>query len=155
MSLRDRLAERARPYLEPGEQIQAVFRAWSDVWRVWQKLIAYFSYLALMVALMLFLHPWSTVISYVFILATPILVLLFVRLHDVVVTDRAIVVLDISKLKHRPTRLRLRHPRNFYFGQLSGLTSESFVLDNMKYRVNRKFFKDVATADAALTQMTQ
>lgn len=154
MSRRDKLAELARPYLESGEQIQAVFVAQSDAWRVWLGCLIYLlSWFALDAALMVFARPWASVFSTVAPLAS-ILIFLFFRLHVVVVTDRAIVVLDNPKWPHRPLRLRLRHPRDFYFGQLSGL-SGSFVLDNTKYRVGRKFYKDVATADAALTQMTQ
>ncbi|WP_424384116.1 hypothetical protein [Mycobacterium sp.] len=155
MSRRDKLAEWARPYLESGEQIQAVFGAQSRAWRVWHILVGLFSYLALYAALLVFARPWASVFYYVFIVAMTILFILFSYGHDVVVTDRAIVVLDISKWPYRRTaRLRLRHSRDFYFGQLSW-RKRSFVLDNTKYWVGRRFYKDVATADAALTQMTQ
>ena len=179
MGLRDKLAERARPYLEPGEQIQAVFRAGSYRWRVWvwAILVSVYPTVALVVVLVVFVHPWSAelqqhllqilfgsanvvhvlraVFSPVSVVVVATLVsLLYVRVHDIVVTDRAIVVLDISKWTHRPTRLRVRHPRDFHFGQLSW-RKQSFVLDNTKYWVGRKFYKDVATADAVLTQITQ
>lgn len=154
MSRRDKLAERARPYLEPGEQIQAVFGAVSDVWRIWLIFLIYIlSVLTLLFALTVFARPWASVFGTVAPLAA-ILIWLFFRVHVVVVTDRAIVVLDISKWTGRPTRLRLRHPRDFYFGQLSW-RRRSFVLDNTKYSVGRKFYKDVTTADAARSQMTQ
>jgi hypothetical protein len=154
VSLRDKLAERARPYLEPGEQIQAVFVAQSDAWRFQLGCLIYvLSWFALDVALMVFARPWASVFSTIAPLGVLIPFFLLVRLHEVVVTERAIVVLDISTWTHRPTRLRLRHPRDFRFGQLSW-RSGSFVLDNTKYGVGRRFHKDVASADAALTQTT-
>ena len=73
----------------------------------------------------------------------------FSRQHTFVVTDQGILVLDSSMWNYRPKRLRLRHPRNFYFGQMKGLWG-SFVLDDTKYFVHMRFHKDVAAADAAL-----
>ena len=112
-------------------------------------------FFVLYAALLVFARPWASAFYYVFIVALQIPFVLFSYNHDVLVTDRAIVVLDISRWPYRrTTRLRLRHPRDFDFGQLSW-RKRSFVLGNTKYWVGRKFYKDVATADAALTQMTQ
>jgi len=71
-----------------------------------------------------------------------------------VVTERAILVIDLSKWRARPIGLRLRRPRDFYFGRLSGLWG-SFVLDDTEYWVGKRFHRDVAAADAALAEMTQ
>jgi Protein of unknown function (DUF2510) len=123
VSLRSKLADRARRYLEPGEQLQAIFMAQSGPSPYWGLL-------------------------------TPIMSF-FSKFHQVVATDRAILVLDASMwTPARPRQLRMRRPRDFYFGRLSGLWG-SFVLDNRKYWVHRRFHKDVAAADAALTEMTQ
>jgi hypothetical protein len=144
VSLRNNLAERARPYLQPGEQIQAVFKAQSDSWRVWQILIAVLvAFISTATLVVFFLHDGQLALAAVWVVALSIMFSVFFRVHHVVVTDRAIVVLDVSKWTDRPTRLRLRHPRDFYFGQLSGLRG-SFVLDNAEYWVHRRFHKDVA-----------
>jgi Protein of unknown function (DUF2510) len=68
--------------------------------------------------------------------------------HLVVVTDRAIVVLDLSMWTYRPTRLRMRHPRNVYFGCLG-----SFTLGGRTYGVACRSRGEVAAADAALADM--
>jgi hypothetical protein len=154
VSLRNKLVERASPYLEPGEQIQAVFRAQSGLSPYWLLLpyfvFVFFANLAIYAATVL-----TVTVACGAVVALSIVLIVFVRAHHVVVTDRAIVVLDVNRWTKRPTRLRLRHSRNFYFGQLSGLWGK-FVLDNTIYWVpkTKQFQKDVAAADAALTQMT-
>jgi hypothetical protein len=148
------LAERARPYLEPGEQIQAVFRAQSGLSPYWVPLTC----VAFAVVVICAPTVLPTVVGAFWIVYALgiVFLIVFFRIHHVVVTDRAIVVLDTLMpfllLANRPTRLRLRHPRNFYFGRMSGLWGK-FVLDNTKYRVHWWFHKDVAVADAALTEM--
>jgi hypothetical protein len=74
-----------------------------------------------------------------------------VGIVHVVVTDRAIVVLDVNRVTNRPTRFRLRHSRDFHFGPMSKAWGK-FVLDDTNYWVPRKFHSEVAAADAALTQ---
>ena len=158
MSLRDKLAKRARPYLEPGEQIQAVFMAQSGVSPYWGWPLG-----------LLVLIPYSmiyafklqgTVVGSVLILVLLVTLIvvskLLFRSHHFVVTDRAITVLDSSRWWLTfPSRLRGRHPRNSYFGQLSGLYGR-FMLGNTEYWVRLwRFRKDVAAADAALTAMMQ
>ncbi len=68
--------------------------------------------------------------------------------HIIAVTDRAILVLDLSLLTCRPTRMRLRHDRNVYFGW-----SRLFVLGDQRYWVTNEFDAEVAAADAALAEM--
>ena len=81
---------------------------------------------------------------------------LLFRTHHFVVTDRAITVLDASRWRPTfPSRLRQRHPRNFYFGRRTSGLWGMFELDNTKYWVRLRFRKDVAAADAALTAMMQ
>jgi hypothetical protein len=158
VSLRNKLAERVRPYLQPGERIQAVFPAQSGPPPYWQSLITGFVvFIAFLIkdavnGLMAVLTVAVAVSAALY--SVYLAYLVFGRARLVVVTDRAIVVLDVNKWTGRPTRLRLRHSRDFYFGQLSGLWGK-FVLDNAEYWVHRRFHGDVAAADAALTQMTQ
>jgi hypothetical protein len=152
--LRSKLAERARPYLQPGEQIQAVFKAQSRV-------APYWGWLPL--ATIFILLAWAdlsrpglaTAIAFYVVLASglwSVFYLVSIRSHLVVVTDRAIVVLDVSTWSPSgPARLRLRHPRNFHFGRRPGFRGQ-FVLDNAKYWVPMLFRKDVAAANAALTE---
>jgi hypothetical protein len=66
----------------------------------------------------------------------------------VVATDHAILVLDLSIWTYRPRRLRLRHPRNVYFGW-----SGSFALDGQTYGVCREFKQEMGQADTALAEM--
>ena len=123
MSVRDKLGERARPYLKSGEQIQSVFIAMSGPSPYWSFFV-------------------------------PIINMAFSPYHEIVVTSRGIVVLDTTKwFSIKPKRQRLRHSRDFSFGQMKGLYG-SFVLDDTKYWVHRRFHKDVAAADAALAQPT-
>jgi hypothetical protein len=157
--LRNKLAERARPFLEPGEHIQAIFRAQNPSPYFWQFPITF-----LIISIFI---TWNRVPAVLWETMAVVAVALWIvyfalfRVHHIVVTDRAIVVLDTSKWAgifpprmNRPTRLRLRRPRDFYFGQLSGLFGK-FVLDNTEYWVHRRFHNDVTAADVALTQMTQ
>ena len=157
MSLRDKLAQRARPYLEPGEHIQAVFMAQSGVSPYWNQLIGVLVLIPFVMVYVFRLQ--NTVVGVVLTLILGVTIVtfstLFVRTHHFVVTDRAIVVIDANRfILTLPSRLRQRHPRNFYFGQMSGLFGK-FVLGNTDYWTRRRFQKDVAAADAALTAMTQ
>ena len=83
MTLRDKLAQRAAPFLEPGESIQAVFLAQTGP-------SPYF----------IFLSVW--------------IVLFGSHYFTVVVTDRAVVVLQNGKLSgaSKAKSVHLRGPRN-------------------------------------------
>jgi hypothetical protein len=156
VSLRSKLAERARPFLEPGEQIQAIFRAQSGPSPYWQ--IPFFVVFLIFTCITLpdalrwgnSTTALAMALAVGAVAAVLIVLVVLVRVHPVVATDRAIVVLDATKWTNRPTRLRLRHSRDFRFGPMSG-TWGTFVLDNTKYWVPKQFHKDVAAADAALT----
>ncbi|MDE9365248.1 hypothetical protein PZ938_06480 [Luteipulveratus sp. YIM 133132] len=120
MALRDKLVDRAQPYLEPGERVQAVFQAQSGPSPYW----SFLTYL-------------------MFFWFQPVIV---------VVTDRAVVVLNAGKLRVTfPKSLRLRGPREVWFGEPSGLWG-NIQLDT-KYYVHKRFHKDVRAADEALRQM--
>jgi hypothetical protein len=158
VSLRNKMAKRAHPYLEPDEQIQAVFMAQSGVSPYWGLLIA-----------VVFLIPYSmiyafrlqstvvgNVLTLVLVVTLIVVSMLLSRIHHFVVTDRAITVLDASRwMPTFPSRLRQRHPRNSYFGRRTSGFWGMFELENTKYWVRSRFRKDVAAADAALTAMMQ
>jgi len=157
MSLRNKLAERARPYLAPDEQIQAVFIAQSGPSPYWAFLVGLaFAIPYCMVYAFKLQHSGVGLVLLLVLVVTYIVVvrLVFPILHFVV-TDRAITVLHASWLATFPRQLRQRHPRTVYFGlRKSGLWG-TFELDNTKYWVRSRFQKDLAAADAALTAMTQ
>ena len=69
--------------------------------------------------------------------------------YTIVVTDRAILVLNRVRFGKTP-RLLSRHHRNVHLGPVKGIIWGSFLIDNTKYWVNWRFFKDVKAADAAL-----
>lgn len=112
MSVHAKLARQAAPFLEPGERVQAVFRAQSCF--------------GIREARVTRCPMW----------------------HLIAVTNRAILILDLSMLTFRPTRARLRHSRHVYFG-----CSRRFTFDNQNYWVKRYFDDQIAAADAALIEM--
>ena len=64
----------------------------------------------------------------------------------VVVTDRAIIVLDAHKWRPaKPKGLRLRGPRGTHLGPVSGLWGK--VQLDERYWVHKRFHKDVRAAD--------
>src|ERR1700722_4856713 len=120
-ALREKLAERAAPYLEPGEQIQSVFLAQSGPSPYW-----------------IFLSMWIVVIAGGY--------------SEIVVTDRAIIVLNCGRLPpSKPKSLRSRGPRNVVLGPPSGLWAK--IQLDQRYWVHRRFQKDVIAADQALQGM--
>ena len=112
MKLRAKLARQVAPFLAPGEQLQAVFRAQSCF--------------GLREARTVGLPLW----------------------HLIVVTDREILVLDLSLFKCRPTRVRLRESRNVYFG-----CSRRFTFGNQNYWVSSDVAEEIAAVDTALVDM--
>lgn len=158
MSLQDKLAQRAQPYLEPGEQIQAVFMAQSGLLPYWNYLIGFLLLIPYVMIYAFKLQNGAVGLALMLILVLTFLAwsALFIRTRHFVVTDRAIKVIDTSRwILTFPTRLRQRHPRNFYFGSRKSGLWGTFVLSNTNYWVRMKFHKDVAAADAALTAMMQ
>ncbi len=114
MALRDKLATRAQPYLEPGEQVQQVFCAYSGP-------SPYFAFLS------------------------SLIILFGGHYHIIVVTDRAVIVLDAGKLRSTfPKRLRIRGPRQVVMGDPRGLWG-GIQLDQ-RYYVHRRFHTDVRAA---------
>ncbi len=80
-----------------------------------------------------------------------ILLLLFAKPRDVVVTDRAIVMLRQSKLTATPKELLSRLPRNTQIGPVKGIWAKT-VLDGEKVWIHRRFHGDVRSADAWATE---
>lgn len=118
MALRDKLTERAQPYLEPGEVVRHVFLGQTGP------------------------NPAFALITY--------LIMFYSKYWIVVVTDRAILVLQAGKLgSSKPKALSQRLPRSTQIGPLSGLWSDTMAF-GQKMWIHRRYHKDVAAADAEL-----
>ena len=119
MALRDKLRERAQPYLEPGEQIQAVFLAQTGP------------------------TPWLAgafgAIIYMFI----------AKYRVVVVTDRSILLLKAGAwTPSKPTELVKRVPRTG-LGPFAGRVWGKVMIDGERHWVHRRFKEDVDATGAA------
>jgi len=126
MALRDKLRERAQPFLEPGERIEQVFIAQAT-------------------------SPWW-VIPLVLIAIVPGLLLYYALVFKpvvVAVTDRAIVVLGASHWTMKPRSILTRLPRATRIGPVSGIQAR-VELNGHHYWIHRRFHRDVNTADAAV-----
>ncbi|MDQ1375822.1 MAG: hypothetical protein QOJ09_3160 [Actinomycetota bacterium] len=121
MALRDKLAERSRPYLEDGEQIEQAFLAQTGP------------------------TPWLMA------LIGALAMMLAVKRRIIVVTDRAIVVLAAGAWTGtNPKSLVTRLPRQTRLGPLSGLWGR-IELGGQKMWVHKRFHKDVEAADAKVS----
>jgi len=70
----------------------------------------------------------------------------------IVVTDQRILVLDTGKMGVKRARgVIVELPRSTKLGPASGIW-QKIQLDGEQVRVHRKFFKDIAAADAAITE---
>jgi hypothetical protein len=121
MALRDKLRERVQPFLEPGEEVQAVFPAQTGP------------------------TPWLAgafgALIYVF----------FAKYRIVVVTDRSIVLLRSGAFTGAsPKELVARLPRDQQLGPVKGMWGK-IQLDGTRHWVHKRFHGDIAQADAALT----
>ena len=125
MTLRDKLRERAQPFLEPGEQVQQVFQAQGG-------LPPYLANLPLFGALGALLQ--GAVVRRV-----------------IVVTDRAILLLDADKMNGtKPKALVSRLPRSTRIGPVRrGVPWTPIQLDGSRLWVHTRFQPDVQAADAA------
>jgi hypothetical protein len=122
MALREKLTERAQPWLEDGEQVEGVFLAQTG--------------------------PTPYLTGFLGVLG----MLAFVKRRIVVVTDRAIVVLKAGSLSGTNAKeVVARLPRQTPIGPTSGLWSKIELGDESMW-VNRRFQKDVEAADVRLTQ---
>lgn len=118
MALRDNLRTEAQPYLQPGEQIHAVFLAQ----------LGPSPYLATMIGVLgvLLLRPKHFI---------------------VVSTDRAHIVLTTSPWKPaKATGIAGRLPRSTEIGPLSGVWATSSLIAE-KTRIHKRFHSDVEEAD--------
>jgi hypothetical protein len=122
MALRDRLRTRVQPFLEPGEEIQAVWPGQAGP------------------------SPWFALLSYWILIYNQIAA----NFRVFVATDRAIVVLDAGRFNSMmPRAVRARVPRQVRLGPCQGTLWARIELDR-PYWVHRRFFADVEQADAAL-----
>ena len=139
MTWREKLAERAMPFLEPGEAPRHVFFGDSGVHPGLSLLLLF---LALVAAPR---GSWYGVI--VPGLLFPVLVYLS-KPRVVAVTDRAIVLLQSSRLNvRRPKAVLARLPRDTALGALSGFWAK-VQLGPERMWVHRAFHKDLRAAAA-------
>ncbi|MEO8694955.1 MAG: hypothetical protein ABI658_15620 [Acidimicrobiales bacterium] len=120
MALRDKLAARAQPFLEPGEQITQIFPAQVGP------------------------NPWIVPAF------GPIIVMLLSKMRVIAVTDRAVLVFNSSKLTPKPTALLQRLPRQTRLGPIEGKIWGKTTIGGERTWVHKRFHKDVQAADAAL-----
>lgn len=147
MALRDKLVERAQPYLEPGEQVRHVFMGQTGP----------SPYITL--ALVLVLVFSSNVLSGLGLAAVGLGVLALVGLvaivasgdaHVFAVTDRAIVVLSAPMWRpSKVTGIEARLPRSTRIGPVSGLWGSTDALGK-KLWIHKRFHADVLAADTEL-----
>ena len=117
MAIREKMAQRAQPFLEPGEQVRQVFIGQTGP------------------------SPYFALISYW-------IVILFGKYRMIVVTDRAIVVLNASKWRPaKPKGLVKRMPRNTPLGPIRGAIWAPIQLEDERVWVHKRFHKDVDAAD--------
>jgi hypothetical protein len=90
MALRDKLASRAQPFLEPGETITQIFPTQVGP------------------------NPWMIPAF------GPIIVMFLSKMRVIAVTDRAVLVFNSSKLTPKPTALLQRLPRQTRLGPIEG-----------------------------------
>ncbi|WP_018499977.1 hypothetical protein [Parafrankia discariae] len=122
MALRDKLTERAQPFLAPGETVRHVFQAQTGP------------------------------TPYFFLLTT--LIIFWIDYRIVVVTDQSVLVLRAGKLvatKPKGDAPLARLPRETVLGPVSGLWGTTEATGE-KLRVHKRFHKDIAAADAAISR---
>lgn len=78
------------------------------------------------------------------------LIFFAIQYRIVVVADDAIYVLRSSKFRAMPKELVGREPRTTQFGPQSGVWGKIQLLGE-RHWVHRRFYKDMAAADAALS----
>ena len=120
MALREKLASRAQPFLEPGEQITQIFPTQVGP------------------------NPWMIPAI------GPIIVMFLSKMRVIAVTDRAVLVLNSSKMSPKPTGLLQRLPRQTRLGPIDGKIWGKATIGGERNWVHKRFHKDLQAADAAL-----
>jgi hypothetical protein len=118
MALRDKLRERVQPFLDEGEQVQAVIPAQTGM------------------------NPMSI------LLVGALIATLVNKYWLLVATDRRWIVLKQSKMSFKPKALDRSLDRSTPIGPLSGLWGKSTIVGGEKTYVHKRFHKDAAEADA-------
>ena len=125
MDIHEKLVQRAKPHLEPDEQIQSIFLVQSG--------------------------PPPFFMAVGVILLPLLVVVIFMTKHaTLVATDRAFVLLRNGRMGGvKMNEVLARLPRDVLLGKPTGVWAK-IHLDDRTYYVHRRFHKDVAAADAAL-----
>jgi hypothetical protein len=120
VALRDKMAASAGPYLRPGEPVQQVIGA-------------------------------QTASQYVAILGGVLFFLGLNRYRMIVVTPARILLLDTGVWGMTKAKgVVAEWPRTTRLGPTSGALWHVIPVGDKKLRIHRRFFKDIAAADAAL-----
>jgi hypothetical protein len=128
MALRDVMRDSAAQFVRPGEEIQQVF--WAQTASGWTATLGAFG--ALGAIIRIFTN----------------------RYRIVAVTDQRILVLDAGKWSVKKAQsLVTELPRATMLGPASGIW-RTINTGSEKIRVHRRFFKDIAAADSAITPAT-
>lgn len=129
MAIRDTMRESAAGFLQPGEHVQAVIGAQTK-------------------------SPYAEALGGPFGVLGLLGSLLFIvlnRYRILVATPQRILVLDAGMMSTRKAHGVLTElPRHTRLGPASG-SSHVIPVNGEKLRVQRRFFKDIETADAAAT----
>lgn len=127
MALRDKLAQNVQPHLQPGETLQSVFSAQT------------FSQYKIALGLGLGILP-----GLIFMLSLN-------RYRVIAVTDRRIAVFDSGPWSATKTkRLLADINRNTVLGPTDGMWHK-FQAGHETLHAHRRFYKDIAQADALVT----
>jgi hypothetical protein len=117
MAIRDKMAERAQPFLEAGEQIRQVMMAQTGP------------------------SPYFAFLSYL------ILLLMAQMRMIVVTDRAIVVLKASKMLSGRPKSLIARYPRNMPLGPVTGSLWTPVTLGGDRMWVHRRFHKDIRAAD--------
>ncbi len=123
MAMRDKLAERVQPLLEPGERIQEIFPARGGV------------------------SPW---ISAQFGALGALLFSAFIKWRIVAVTDRSVLLVRSGASGTSAKEILARLPRHTQLGPVKGIWPKIQVGPE-KLWVHRRFHKDITAADAKIS----
>lgn len=150
MALRDRLAARVEPLLEPGERVQEVLLAQSGASPYWFALAS----LGVVVAMRGFEQLLVSLAALAVVAALVVMFALvaydLTRRRIIVVTDRAIVMFRAGGwiVVTSPKEVVARLPRSTRIGPLSGLWAKTEIGDERLW-IHLRFHGDAARADAA------
>lgn len=121
MALRDKLVERAQPYLEPGETVRHVFMGQTGP------------------------SPFFAALTWLIILFAGNYFVFVVTDRAILMLKAGKLV------PSKPKSLEARLPRDVVIGPLKGIWGQTNALGQERVWIHKRFHKDVAAADAEIT----